>query len=90
MRIKLNKKYSPDMITIGAIGCKENSLTQEELENNPSNELLNLKSITEDEDFFIYEFPIENSEINQQNYIFFSVMINDSCNFASFYIGPET
>ncbi len=53
-------------------------------------ELLSLRSLTKDENNYIYEFHIENQEINKQKYITIAIRIKESFDFLSFYIGPES
>jgi hypothetical protein len=51
---------------------------------------LKLKSLTKDENYNIYEYPIENPEVNKQKYIGISMRIDGFSNYISFYIGPES
>lgn len=64
--------------------------TFEDLENLVSAQNLSLKSLTRDEDYTKYEFLLENSLVNQQKYLVFGVMMIESLDFLSFYVGPES
>ena len=89
IRIKINKKYSPE-IQAAAAGFKERPTTEKELNNEVSSEHLKLKSSTKDGDYTINEFLLENPEVYKQKYIAIAVEINESIDFMSLYIGPES
>jgi hypothetical protein len=86
--IKLNKEYSPE-IRLEVAGYKERPITEEQIKNAICYDFLSLKLQTRDEDYTIYEFPIENQEINKQKYIAIATKIKEAFDFISFYIGPE-
>ena len=88
IRLKLKKEYSPE-IQMVAGGFKERPTKQEELENGVSSEL-KLKSLTKDENYNIYEYSLENPEINKQKYIVIGMLLSESLDFISFYIGHES
>ena len=89
IRLRLNKELHKEM-QIGAAGFKEIPTTDEELGNEVSSEVLKLKLFKKEEDYIIYEFPIENPEVNRQKYIIIGMMIIESLDYLSFYIGPES
>ena len=90
IRLKFKKQYSPD-IEIGVAGFKERPITENELNNDVDSEKgIPLRSLKRDGDYTIYEFPIEIPVINEQNYLGFAVFIEESFNFISFYIGPDS
>jgi len=84
---KSNKKYSPR--NLGVAGFKERPVTEEQLKNPVCHDSLSLKLETRDDDYTIYEFSIENQEVNKQKYIAFSMKIKEPLDFLSIYIGPE-
>ena len=90
IRLKFNKQYSPE-IKIGIAGFKQRPTTEKELNNYVASEnSIPLRSLTRNGDYTIYEFPIENPEINKQNYIGFAVFLEESLDFISFFIGPDS
>ena len=90
IRLKFNKQYSPE-IKIGIAGFKQRPTTEKELNNYVASEKsIPLRSLTRNGDYTIYEFPIENPEINKQNYIGFAVFLEESLDFISFFIGPDS
>ena len=88
IRIKISNKYSPQILGVG--GFKEKPITQEEFINADVEEYPELKSLTKDENYNIYEYPIESPEVNKQKYIGISVRIDGFLDYISFYIGPES
>jgi hypothetical protein len=90
IRLKFKKQYSPE-IKIGVAGFKERPITKKELDNDVVSEKgIPLRSLTRDGNYTIYEFPIENPEIIKQKYIGFAVFMDESFDFISFYIGPDS
>ena len=89
VRLKVKKELSKEM-EIGAAGLKERITTEKDLEKNPPSEMLKLKSQTKDEDYIIYEYPIENSEVNKEKYLLIGLLNAGSLEFLSLYIGPES
>jgi hypothetical protein len=88
IRLKLKKELSKEVL-IGAGGFKERPMTIEIFKNPVSSEELTLKSIKE-ENYIIYESLIEKEEINKQKYIAIAMFQEESLDFISFYIGPES
>ncbi len=90
IRLKFNKQYSPE-VSIGAAGFKERPTTEKDLNNEDASEKgIPLRSLIRDGDYTVYEFPIENPEINKQKYIGFAVFMDESFDSISFYIGPDS
>ncbi len=83
--LKSNKKFSPRNLEVA--GFKERPITEEKLKNPVCHDSLKLE--TRDEDNTIYEFSIENQEVNNQKYIAFAMKIEEPLDFLSIYIGPE-
>ena len=88
IRIKISNKDSLQLLGVG--GFKEKPTTQEDFINTDAEEYPKLKSLTKDENYNIYEYPIENQEVNEQKYIGISMRIDEFSNYISFYIGPES
>lgn len=63
---------------------------EEELKNPVSYEEPSFKSLIRDEDYTIYEYLIKNQVINKQRYLVVGVMMEESLDFMSFYLGPES
>ena len=89
IRFKFNKKYSPE-IEMSVAAFKEKPTAEEDLKKPVSFEEPSFKSLTRNEDSIIYEYLIKNSEINKQKYLVVGVMMAESLDFMSFYIGPES
>ena len=89
VRLNVKKELSKEM-EIGSAGLKERITTEKDLEKNPPSEMLKLKSQTKDEDYIIYEYPIENSEVNKEKYLLIGLLNAGSLEFLSLYIGPES
>ena len=89
IRFKFNKKYSPE-IEMSVAAFKEKPTAEEDLKKPVSFEEPSFKSLTRNEDSIIYEYLIKNSEINKQKYLVVGVMMTESLDFMSFYIGPES
>ena len=89
IRLKLKKELSQEML-ISAAGFKERPITLEILKEPVSSEELSLKPATKDENYFIYESLIENEEINKQKYIAIAMFQEESLDFISLYVGPES
>ena len=87
IRVKINKEYSPKM-KMAIAGFKEKPIP--ETSTPEANEDLSLESQSTDENYNIYEFPVTNSEVNQQKYLGIAMLIEESLDFISFYIGPES
>ena len=90
IRIKLSKELSKEIEIAVASGFKERPTTQKELENATNGESLEVKSLTKDENYNIYEFSVENPEVNKQKYIVFGMFIEETLDFINFYIGPQS
>ena len=88
IRLKLNKELS-DGFKLGSAGFKKRPTKEEDLYNEDVSEPLKLKSVSKEDNYYIYEFPVENQEINKQNYLGIAVSTTDSLDYISFYIGPE-
>jgi len=88
IRVKISNKYSPQILGVG--GFKEKPTTQEEFINTDAEEYPKLKSITKGENYNIYEYPVENPEVNKQKYIGISMRFDEILDSISFYIGPES
>ena len=88
IRLKLKKEYSSEIYLVPG-GYKERPTKQEELENGVSS-VAKLKSLTKDENYNIYEYSVENPEINKQKYIAIGIVITEPVDFISFYIGHES
>ena len=81
----------PKELEIGAAGLKERVSTEKDLDQNPPQEILNLKSQTKDGDYIIYEYPIKNSEVNKQKYLLFGLLsMKITLDYISLYVGPES
>ena len=89
VRLKLKKELYLE-IKSGTGGYKERPITEEIIKKPVSSEDLSIKSLTKDESYVIYEFHIEDAEINKQKYIAIAMLIRESLDFMSFYIGPES
>jgi hypothetical protein len=89
IRLKIKKELSREILSACA-GYRERPITQQMIKNKVSSDELPLKSVTKDENYFIYEFHIENEEINKQKYIGIVMYTEESLDFMSFYIGPES
>ena len=90
IRLKFYKQYSPE-IEIGVAGFDKRPITENELDDDVASEKgIPLRSLTRDGNYTIYEFPIENPEISKQKYLGFAVFMDESFNFTSFYIGPDS
>ena len=87
IRLKFNKEYSPD-IQIVTAGFKERPITQEDLKNEVSSKVPQLKSSKKDNDYTINEYLLENTDVNKEKYIAIAMKIKESLDFMSFYIGP--
>jgi len=90
IRIKLSKEHSKEIEIAVAAGFKERPTTQKELESATDGEKLEVKSSTKDENYKIYEFSVENPEVNKQKYIVFAMYIEETLDFVNFYIGPQS
>jgi len=84
------KKELPKEMEIGAAGLKERISTEKDLEKNPPEEMLKLKSQTKDGDYIIYEYPIQNTEVNNRKYLVIGLLNPGSLDFISLYVGPES
>ena len=89
VRLKLKKELSLELKSAVA-GFKERPITEEIIKKPVSTDELPIKSLTKDENYAIYEFHIENLEINKQKYIAIVMLLRESLDFMSFYIGPES
>ena len=90
IRIKLSKDHSKKIEMSMVAGFKERPTTQKELQNAIGGEDLEIKSSTKDENYKIYEFSVENPEVNKQKYIVFAMYIEETLDFVNFYIGPQS
>ena len=88
VRLKIKKELSEDM-HISAVAYKERPIKEEIILNPVSKTELPIKSLTKDEKYVIYEFLIENADINKQKYIAIAFLPRKILDFISFYIGPE-
>ena len=89
IRLKFNQKLSQELL-ISAVGLKERLTKEVIIAQDYILEILSLRSLTKDENYYIYEFHIENQEINKQKYIAISMKIEESLDFMSFFLGPES
>jgi hypothetical protein len=89
VRLKIKKELSEDM-HISAVAYKERPIKEEIILNPVSKTELPIKSLTKDEKYVIYEFLIENADINKQKYIAIAFLPRKILDFISFYIGPES
>ena len=89
VRLKV-KKELPKEMEMGAAGLKERISTEKDLEKSPPEEMLKLKSQTKDGDYIIYEYPIQNTEVNNRKYLVIGLLNPGSLDFISLYVGPES
>jgi hypothetical protein len=89
VRLKLKKELYLEMKSAVA-GFKEKPITEEIIKKPVSSDDLPIKTLTKDENYAIYEFHIEKAEINKQKYIAIAMLLRESLDFISFYIGPES
>jgi len=90
IRIKLSKDHSKKIEISFVAGFKERPTTQKELKSAIIGEDLEIKSSTKDENYKIYEFSVENPEVNKQKYIAFAMYLEETLDFVNFYIGPQS
>ena len=89
IRLKFKKEYAPE-IRLEFYGYEEKPTTTDQLFNPLSDGRLSLKSLTRDEDYTIYEYLLEYSDKINQKYLAFNVIMAESFDFISFYVGPES
>lgn len=89
-RLKFKKEYAPE-IPISYYGCEEIPKTVDDLLlNSISSGNLKLKSLTRDEYYTKYEYLLEYSDKTKHKYLFFGLVITESLDFMTFYLGPES
>ena len=89
IRIKLNKEYSK-RIHLEFAGYKERPIFEEDIRNPVYSDEVKLESITKDEDYNTYEYLLEHPTIIEQKYLLFGFLLDESVDFVSFYVGPES
>ena len=89
VKLKLKKELSKDM-QAGVAGFKEKPLTLEIIKKPVVFDELLIESSRKDGNYTIYESHIKNAEINKQKYIAIAMFPDESFDFMSLYIGPES
>ncbi len=89
IKVKFKKEYSPE-VRFEFYGYEERPTTAEKLFDPVSDGRLYLNSLTRDEDYTIYEYLLEYSDKSNQRYLAFNVIMTETFDFISFYIGPES
>ena len=89
IRLKLEKKLSKKVLA-AAIGFTKRPTIEEIINYRDSPKELTLKSIIKEENYIIYESLIEEEEIKNKEYIVIAMLLNESLDFMSLYVGPES
>ncbi len=91
IRIKLKKEYS-NSIRLEFAGYKERPIFEEELRNPVYKDHAHLESTTLGKDYntYEYEYLLEDPTVIEQNYLVFDLFLEESVDFVSFYVGPES
>ena len=91
IRFKLKKEYSYS-IRLEFAGYKERPIFEEELRKPVYKDHAHLESTTLGKDYntYEYEYLLEDPTVIEQNYLVFDFFLEESVDFVSFYVGPES